>query len=314
MDAAGPSWYDDLLEMHPEAYDAFPDWLNGVEPETLDRWAQDAGSSRESQNHFVNQLYDWGLSDDNPRDDDLVYTMSTSYDQYPSYHPAQEDERYPSRYRVRDRPGSGEKRRGLQYEDDFAYYSPHDVNPESPSIARPETRFTHSEPEQPVLPGTEHLLDTDPINLYRGVQIPVGAVRALDRAQADPDNIAHDEVLNGVLDYLTNDPANRRGRGGLGTHWSTNPAIARAFGTNRRADEHSVVLRSPWRGVGEDPYRQDTGGPWRSEQEITMLPGAKMDVDQMRVAPRTGRPPFHTITPSAPRTVMAAVESFDDLL
>ena len=73
---------------------------------------------------------------------------------------------------------------------------------------------------------------------------------------------------------------------GLGTHWSTDPDLSANFAQAQREDyKMPMVLTSPWRGVGEDPLRTDTGGRWNHEKEVTMLPGANMPISHVSIDP-----------------------------
>ena len=116
--------------------------------------------------------------------------------------------------------------------------------------------------------------------------LPVGAgpVRPLPGAWDDPD------VGDRLLDYITRN-LNRWdleegqpsvGEGGLGRHWSTDPNIAHNFAAPY-SDGLSYRMRAKWRGLGEDPHRSESGGAHGGEQEITMLYGAPMDLDQLEV-------------------------------
>lgn len=105
----------------------------------------------------------------------------------------------------------------------------------------------------------------------------------------------------GILDHLSNNHDEHE----LGRHWSLDREQAQQYASSMGMEfDHRIplLLEAEWMGHGEDPYRRHTNGHWHDEQEVTMLPGAPLNVTQMHVYhPRTGV--WHPLldTPS-PRT------------
>lgn len=75
----------------------------------------------------------------------------------------------------------------------------------------------------------------------------------------------------------------------LGTHWTTDLGTAAQFAgvlsANMRGNPRrlSAILEGHWRGLGEDPYRRNTGGDFDNEQEITLLRGAPLGIHQVHL-------------------------------
>lgn len=124
---------------------------------------------------------------------------------------------------------------------------------------------------------------------------------------AKPHPLGYDNPALGehILKHLENQGAEFDERPGaqygLGPHWSADSSVAQSF-SNQSRTYHPlklpVVVRSKWKGLGEDPYRTNTMGHWPEEHEVTMLPGAKMNIDSVQIQhPKTRQ--WHEVLPQA---------------
>lgn len=131
----------------------------------------------------------------------------------------------------------------------------------------------------------------------------------------------HPELPHLLLEHLYNhgDPEFGQTPGSLGRHWSTSKGqaslYARIFpGQSLGAineDTLSAVLTGRWRGAGEDPYRRNTEGDFPDEQEITLLPGAPLNLHQVHLFnPHTREWHVHDLG-GAPHTA-ARLARYDD--
>lgn len=69
----------------------------------------------------------------------------------------------------------------------------------------------------------------------------------------------------------------------LGRHWTTNPDVAEDFAfpghdVKPAGRGLSVMMSADWDGRGEDVSRSNSGGSWKDEDEINLLPGAGVKV------------------------------------
>jgi hypothetical protein len=110
-------------------------------------------------------------------------------------------------------------------------------------------------------------------------------------AKAHPMGFDNPALGEFILNHVQNNPKghyeDQKGYG-LGPHWSQNRSTAMDFssqttGGGRGPLQLPVVVRSQWKGTGEDPYRTNTQGDWPEENEVTMLPGAKMNIDSVQI-------------------------------
>lgn len=227
---------------------------------------------------------------------------------------------YPISYFTPMFPGSGH--RPLHYDEELGrdahHFSPHEINPASDGVSRPEIRWDyqpHSH-DQPELPGLGVSGLRQPVKLYRGVGLDLNhpdlhplrrILHGTDRedqdseAQVPPgfwwsqkqpylDGMPTNRALARGGDFANGHPEGihqmildhlRSGGDGLGTHWTTDRGTAETFA---RFSGHGgsnglpVVLTHDWYGAGEDPYRRGTDGEWTEEKEITKLRGAPINL------------------------------------
>lgn len=108
---------------------------------------------------------------------------------------------------------------------------------------------------------------------------------------ADPDQM-HGH-LDALLDHIENH--HRHKQLGLGRHWSTEFSQAKSFSDQYSANASNrlpVMLKTHWKGYGENPYRHETGeshpGEYQEEHEMNLLPGAPVTLDDVQIFhPRT---------------------------
>lgn len=155
--------------------------------------------------------------------------------------------------------------------------------------------------------GHEWPNDTQATPLYRGFQLNLShpdlasVRRALtgqdgfdarpglfDPARPTPHPAGYDNANLGehILNHVQNTGRTYQGQPGygMGPHWSTSESTAQGFANTM--DTHlklPTVVRAQWKGLGEDPYRTNTQGHWDTENEVTMLPGAKMNIDSVKI-------------------------------
>lgn len=107
-----------------------------------------------------------------------------------------------------------------------------------------------------------------------------------------------------ILNHVQNNPQAYEGHSGygLGPHWTADLPTAQSFakgttlGGNGEPMKLPTVIRAQWKGLGEDPYRTNTQGDWPEEHEVTMLPGAKMHIDSVKIQhPHTQQ--WHEVLP-----------------
>lgn len=107
-----------------------------------------------------------------------------------------------------------------------------------------------------------------------------------------------------ILNHVQNNPQAYEGHAGygLGPHWTADLPTAQSFakgttlGGNGESMKLPTVIRAQWKGLGEDPYRTNTQGDWPEEHEVTMLPGAKMHIDSVKIQhPHTQQ--WHEVLP-----------------
>jgi hypothetical protein len=110
-------------------------------------------------------------------------------------------------------------------------------------------------------------------------------------AKAHPMGFDNPALGEFILNHVQNNPKghyeDQKGYG-LGPHWSQSRGTAISFSQSTTGGGHGplqlpVVVRSQWKGTGEDPYRTNTQGDWPEENEVTMLPGAKMNIDSVQI-------------------------------
>lgn len=76
---------------------------------------------------------------------------------------------------------------------------------------------------------------------------------------------------------------------GLGRHWSTDSSMAAQWaqsgsgGAPGQVPSLPMRIRQEWKGQGEDPYRTNTGGHFDEENEVTMLPGAPVNIADVQI-------------------------------
>lgn len=104
--------------------------------------------------------------------------------------------------------------------------------------------------------------------LYRGLRVDFSKMPNGDEVRSglssDPDR-----YVPMLLDHVS--------ESGVGTHWTPNRHIADGFAADFDNDD-GVVLQGTWGGEGWDPNRTDTRGNHGPEQEVTLLPGANVDI------------------------------------
>ena len=160
--------------------------------------------------------------------------------------------------------------------------------------------------------------DRKPVDLYRGVRLNLnhpdlgelrrslfgpryegdendfgGSLKNKDLAKAHPLGFDNPELGQRILDHIEQNYGNRDF--GIGRHWSTSHENATSFATGSGggtgtgqeyggpAPNLPVRIRGEWKGLGEDPYRTNTGGHYEDEQEITMLPGAPLNIADVEI-------------------------------
>lgn len=192
------------------------------------------------------------------------------------------------------------------------YYSPDKLNPVPPkATGRPASPDNPVPLEQDPLPLWDKAPQAQaPQELWRGVTLNMGqpgleGVREVVKGTGPNDMVLFPrdpapnspEVGRMVLDYLDNPGSDR----GLGTHWSQNHQQATDFtgqwpvsddpvqyALNEQPENAlHVRLKTDWGGLGEDPTRHNTddmgdGSTRPREKEITMLPGAPMNVSDVQ--------------------------------
>ena len=210
-------------------------------------------------------------------------------------------------------PADAERLQHRQRPDGSYVLSPNALNPPSNSPSRPDIQWQDREHEQPTL--TEDApKDRYHQPLFRGVSIDLSRPEAADlhrmifghhpednylfpHDRSGVPRFDHPELGNVLLNYLENhrpredkDPLY-----GIGPHWTLNPMVANEFALSEAHsalnDPHSIQLpvrvRGGWKGLGEDSYRSGTAenepGEWSAEDEMTLLPGAPLKVDQIQV-------------------------------
>lgn len=170
-------------------------------------------------------------------------------------------------------------------------------------------------------------LDRHPVKLYRGLSMDLynpeirRALFGNEREEGNnkPDYIAPDHP---ILPGMPNDdeiasPTHAWGKpnpelahkildnlvygGGhtLGTHWTISPSEAKQWANanyNAYSDYHPIMVEADWYGHGEDPYRMDTEGNHPDEKEMTLLPGAPLQIRNLHIQhPETGA--WHPMLP-----------------
>ncbi|QDH91870.1 hypothetical protein SEA_PHRAPPUCCINO_195 [Mycobacterium phage Phrappuccino] len=127
-------------------------------------------------------------------------------------------------------------------------------------------------------------------------------------AQAHPDGWDNQELGARLLDHITqNMHAKPNTDGGLGRHWTTRRPLAESFGNEGWSNPNTlpVLLRGDWKGLGEDPYRTNTDGNHENEHEVTILPGAPMNISDVMIRnPDTKQ--WHSVL-DQPRTHLAGL-------
>lgn len=119
-------------------------------------------------------------------------------------------------------------------------------------------------------------------------------------AQPHPLGYTNPELGPQILDYLeSRDKSYAPGLGpaALGPHWSTDRSVSSdSFSGRQNKNPLSlpVLISGEWGGLGEDPYRANTGGSYPEEHEITLLPGAPLNITNVQIAhPQTGQ--WHSV-------------------
>ena len=83
----------------------------------------------------------------------------------------------------------------------------------------------------------------------------------------------------------------------MGRHWTTDPEIAQSFanwagynpGTSLpHGRSLGAVVSADWDGRGEDVGRSNSGGSWSGEKEITLSPGAQLNVNGLHIRHNKG--------------------------
>lgn len=193
------------------------------------------------------------------------------------------------------------------------------LNPPSNAESRPDIQWQDRDPDHLMLDDSMPK-DRVPQSLFRGL-----AVNLKDPAAAElhrlvfghhpddehlfdmehaPANWDHPELGHALLDHLENNRPPGDGPHpiyGLGPHWSLDPSEANGFAMS---EAHSgtrdpnglylpVRLHGDWKGLGEDPYRSGTGeafhGQFADENEMTLLPGAGMNIRDVQIRPPGNR-------------------------
>src|SRR5581483_6482009 len=154
-----------------------------------------------------------------------------------------------------------------------------EVNPPSQNPARPAVDFPPEELNQPTLMDLPS--GHGPITMYRGgmldlTQPELAQVRrALVGDTPGAKTLGYDDPRVGqmLLDHFTG--PNSSWDGGLGPHWTVDRAQATLFAGTPQGNPHRlpVVLSTPWKGAGEDPYRSHTDGDYPKEKEVSLLSG-----------------------------------------
>ena len=170
-------------------------------------------------------------------------------------------------------------------------------------------------------------VDRQPQKLYRGVRLPMDhpALAQFTRSlygpeystkshgdglfpqpehTADPRGWNNTDLGQHVLDYLRG--GHRHREQGVGRHWSVDHDVAKDFAGQADSNELSAIISADWMGRGEDPYRTDTYGDYNSEDELTMMGGAPLDIRDIKLQhPETKQ--WHSIYDiSKPQQVTAA--------
>ena len=122
--------------------------------------------------------------------------------------------------------------------------------------------------------------------------------------KASPQRFNDKSLHQTILDHLNANPM----RQGLGTHWTTDLDEARVFNTGQNGHTIPAVISANWYGRGEDPYRTDTGGNYPDEREITMMPGAPLQVTDMHLRHPAGS--WYSVMGGAPQNHTAARLAF----
>lgn len=123
----------------------------------------------------------------------------------------------------------------------------------------------------------------------------------------------HPDQLHDYLDLLLGHLSGNRNFKGLGVHWTTDLNQANSFANygspfNNENGHLPVRMKARWFGRGEDPYRRNTGeetaGDYEYEQELSMLPGAPLDLHDLEIYhPYTKQ--WHSLMDGDPRRVHA---------
>ena len=166
--------------------------------------------------------------------------------------------------------------------------------PDFESTGRPDPAFTGEQghaPTEGTLPGSPALEQRQPIQLFRGMQLPLsGLPRELQQHLT-----GRGGLFRGQPGPLSQDFAHRllehTSQRGLGSHWSTDPAVARSFsGKDLASPQHlPLVVGGQWRGLGENSTRDWHSVGYPDEAEISLHPGAPVDVNEVHLRhPVTG--------------------------
>lgn len=115
----------------------------------------------------------------------------------------------------------------------------------------------------------------------------------LDGVPTDLDPFTNPELGRKILDHIEKNYGQRSNA--IGRHWSVERHPATDFATSSGGGKNTgqgyggpapnlpVRIRGQWGGLGEDPYRSNTGGDFEEEREITMLPGAPINIADVEI-------------------------------
>lgn len=199
------------------------------------------------------------------------------------------------------------------------YYSPHEMNPAIEGGDRDEIHWGGHGDTDDYLGGEDwQYFDRGTLPLHRGLMLDLRhpSLAPLRRALLGPEGEDHGVHLGprpqeGLFDqHKTDIKANPAGydnrslghqilehlsnsdewkneihsQGGLGPHWSLSENVANTFAGQPASKWHlPVKIKADWKGLGEDPYRSATGGSFPEENEVTMLPGANMNISSVQI-------------------------------
>lgn len=104
-----------------------------------------------------------------------------------------------------------------------------------------------------------------------------------------PGNPTHPDLGPMLLDYVENNPKSwnyvpSKVKPGIGPHWSIDEKVSKdSFTSGSSSNKIPVVVSGDWAGLGEDPDRPHGARGYYSEKEITLAPGAPVNINRVQI-------------------------------